>query len=121
GAETIQIRGSWVLESGAKTNRNTVELSCDKNRHTCLQASAIKNNANGYLGVTAIEYQIKKWSPEQVIATIEGPAERTRIHICRLKQVVTSAPWEKPVNSAARLPIYAHLDDDGKSVAGKEK
>jgi hypothetical protein len=57
-----------------------------------------------------LQYEIKSWTPQLVVAASEGRAAVVEIRFDRTKQVVTMIETEKAtLPQARRLPAYAHL------------
>jgi len=127
GGETyIGARGSWIsdTDSGifAESPINTVELSCDRSRGSCIEALAQKNERNGNLVVQNWEYQIKSWTPEEIVATLGGRAVTIEIHFNRTKRVVTRIESEESAIEGARvLPAHAHIGDGDEAIQAAKK
>ena len=57
-----------------------------------------------------LEYEIKSWTPQEVVAILDGRAVTIEIRFDRVKKVVTMIESEKAeIEGARALPAYAHL------------
>jgi len=110
----VSALGSWVSDSADGIIRqiqiNTVEVSCYRPQRVCNEARAMMNDRSGNWQAQLLQYEIKSWTPELVVASSEGRAAVVEIRFDKTKQVVTMIETEKAtLPQARRLPAYAHL------------
>lgn len=118
----ISAQGSWISDSKNGFMNyvfNTTDLACDQSRGTCFEARAYKaREGTSSLLVQRLEYQIKNWSVDEVVAVLDGLAATHEIKIDRIKKVVTWVGNEKPTAAgASKLPSYAHLGGGNEAMA----
>lgn len=113
--------GSWISDSPDGYFHDnpfqTSEISCYKSRGFCIEARALKNPSTNNILAMNLEYEIKTWQPDKVVASLDGSAATIEITFDRKKKIVTLVETEKPeAAGASRLPVYAHLDDGEKQA-----
>ncbi len=111
----ITAGGSWVSDSenGIISGQpiNTTEINCLQSRGFCTEGRAYKAK-EGTENILAqiLEYEIKSWTPQEVVAVLDGRAGTIEIHFDRTKKVVTMIESEKAeIEGVRALPAYAHL------------
>lgn len=111
----IIVSGSWIADSdngvfAQYQQINASQILCDGSLGLCIEARAIKNPLNDNLLVQILEYQIKSWTPQEVVAVYERRAGGYEIHLNRAKKAVTMIDYEnEEIEGARTLPAYAHL------------
>ena len=124
GGDFIIAVGSWISDSNSgiigEQRINTTEISCRQSRKLCIEARAYKGNiGNGNLLAQILEYQVKSWTPQEIVAVLDGRAATIEIHFHRTKKVVTMIESEKAeIEGARALPAYAHLGDGWEAIYG---
>jgi hypothetical protein len=69
-----------------------------------------------------LQYEIRAWTPEEVVAVLDGGAATVEIRFDRTKQVVTMIETEKASTvQARRLPVYAHLGGGDEAMKASER
>ena len=123
----VSAQGSWISDSSngkiAEQKINTTDISCLQSRGLCIEARAYKaDGASGNLLAQALEYEIKSWTPQEVIAVLDGRAGTIEIRFDRTKKVVTMAESEKAeIEGARALPAYAHLGGGMEAIEASRK
>ena len=121
GAGYIYAQGTWIGETPSRDPYwrdyafQTSEINCYRVRKTCLEARAvwIKDMMLSYL----LEYNIREWDQEKVIAVLDGSAATIELKFDLKKQVALLTQTEKPeLPNPRKLPVYAHLDDGMKAI-----
>lgn len=117
----IRAYGSWISESAGGTITagpvNTTELSCYQPRALCIEARASKMKDTGQIVAQRIDYKIKKWTPEEVVATYQDKNTTVELHLDRVRKVVTSIEIEKgTAEKPSKFPYYAHMEDGKKAI-----
>jgi hypothetical protein len=110
----VSAMGSWVPDSAGGIVRdiriNTVEVSCFRPQRICNEARAMMNERSGNWQAQLLQYEIKSWTPELVVATYEARAGALELRFDRTTKLVTMIDTENPsLPGARRLPAYAHL------------
>lgn len=123
----IGVTGSWVADSDDAYFKDfpiqTSEINCYKSRGFCFEARALKDSTyTGHLLASLLEYEIKSWEPNKVVAVLDGRAATIELTFDTVKKVVTFVRSEKAeIEGAAKLPSYAHMDDGQKAIEFSKK
>lgn len=119
--------GSWISDSNSgiisEQPINTTDISCYQSRGICSEARAYKAK-EGAENILAqlLEYEIKSWTPQEVVAVLDGRAGTIEIHFDRVKKVVTMIESEKAeIEGARALPAYAHLGGGQEAIDASRK
>lgn len=125
GADYIRVVGSWIEDAGGgvigDSPLNTAEIYCYKDRGICLEARSYKSELAKLFVGQLLEYKIVQWSPDEVVAILDGGAGTMEIHFDMKRKVVTLVDSENPeLEGARKLPAYAHMGHgrDAKRAAG---
>jgi len=123
----VSAGGSWISnsENGIISGQpiNTTEINCFQSRGFCTEGRAYKAK-EGTENILAqlLEYEIKSWTPQEVVAILDGGAGTIEIHFDRTKKVVTMIESEKAEIEGARiLPAYAHLGGGQEAIDASRK
>ncbi len=127
GGDYVSAQGSWISDSSngiiAEQKINTTDISCLQSRGLCIEARAYKaDSASGNLLAQKLEYEIKSWTPQEVVAVLDGRAGTIEIRFNRTKKVVTMTESEKAeIEGARALPAYAHLGGGTEAIEASRK
>ncbi len=117
-SDYVRAQGSWISDTNrgfiAETPVNAVEIFCDRTLGYCMEARAYKHrNLTGSLLSQLFQYKITRWTPEEVVALLDGGAGTIELRFDIRKKIVTMTEAEKTEHEGAReLPAYAHLGPD---------
>jgi hypothetical protein len=121
GPDYIFAEGSWIGDTPARDPYwrdfafQTSTIRCDRVRMTCLEARA--SWKSGVMFSKLVEYNVRQWDQDKVIALLDGMAATIELRFDLKKQVIVLTHDEKPeLHSPRRLPAFAHLDDGTKAI-----
>jgi hypothetical protein len=104
--------GSWVSDSPEGYFHDhpfqTSEISCYRFQALCIESRALLNRGTNNIFALTLQYQVKTWQPEKVVAVLDGSAVTIEITFDRNNKVVTVVETQK---AAGTVPVYAHLGD----------
>ncbi len=123
----VSAGGSWVSDSEngiiSEQPINTAEINCFQSRGFCTEGRAYKAK-KGTENILAqiLEYEIKSWTPQDVVAVLDARAGTIEIRFDRIKKIVTMTESEKAEIEGARvLPAYAHLGGGQEAMNASRK
>ena len=116
--DSIFAEGAWIFKSPEelfyKHPINSAVILCSKVDNSCEETRERLDGRFGaiVLASEVINYEIKEWNDEQVIATADLPVAVNEIRINRPKQSVIQIRTEKPsIENAAAQPFIRELGD----------
>ncbi len=125
GGDYVSAKGSWISDSSnriiAWQKINTTDVSCSKSRMLCIEARAFEAPTGSLLS-QKLEYEIRSWTPQEIVAVLDGLAGTIELRFDRTKKIVTMIDSEKAeIEGASTLPAYAHLGGGPEAVEANKK
>jgi len=122
GTDYIYAQGTWIGDTPGRDYTywhdhalQTSEIYCYRLRKTCFEARAVW--IKDIMLSNLLEYNIREWDQEKVIAVLDGSVATIELKFDLKKQVVLLTHTEKPeLQIPRKLPDYAHLDNGMKAI-----
>jgi hypothetical protein len=122
----ISINGAWLPpiinsenRSPARTLLTNSDIICDRVKNICQESRAtirFLDDRNMSMNAFMVEYSIKEWDNEFIIATVNWPVRTDELRINRRKKSATLIQTEKNSDTASSQPFIWELVDTDSAI-----